>query len=152
VRRDQVALVSFRGVDADLLLPPTRSLVQAKRRLAELPGGGGTPLAAGLNCVLELSHGIVRRGATPVIVALTDGRANISVDGKPGREQAHLDALTAARRLRAAGLTTLLIDTSPRPGPRGEELALAMGARYLPLPHADAAHLSAAVRAQTQAA
>jgi len=149
VRRDQVALISFRGTDADVLLPPTRSLVQAKRRLAELPGGGGTPLAAGLERAFELGAGILRRGATPVIVALTDGRANVGRDGKPGREQAHRDALEAGHRLRAAGLTVLLVDTSPRPRPLGQELAAAMGARYIPLPHADAEHLSAAVRAQT---
>lgn len=151
VRRDQVALISFRGTGAEVLLPPTRSLVQAKRRLAELPGGGGTPLAAGVERALELADSIIRRGATPVIVALTDGRANIAADGSPGREQAHRDAMAAGRRLQAAGLTVMLVDTSPRPRPLGEELAAAMGARYIPLPHADAAHLSAAVRAQTQA-
>jgi magnesium chelatase subunit D len=149
VRRDRVALVSFRGTRAEVLLPPTRSLVRAKRRLAGLPGGGGTPLAAGLDSALALGGGILRQGATPVIVVLTDGRANIAADGAPGRERAHADALAAAQRLRGAGLTVLLIDTSPRPRPTGQELAAAMGARYLPLPQADAAHLSAAVRAET---
>jgi len=151
VRRDRVALISFRGRAAEVLLPPTRSLVQAKRRLAELPGGGGTPLACGLEAALELSDGIIRRGSTPVIVVLTDGRANVAADGAPGRARAHDDAISAAQQVRAAGLTVLMIDTSPRPRPLGEELAMAMGARYLPLPHADAAHLSAAVRAESQA-
>ena len=150
VRRDSVALVTFRGKGAEVLLPPTRSLVQAKSRLAELPGGGGTPVAAGLECALELSYGIIRRGVTPVIVVLTDGRANIAVDGTPGRERAQQDALAAGERLRAAGLVVLMVDTSPRPRPLAEELAAAMGARYIPLPHADAANLSAAVRAQTE--
>ena len=149
VRRDSVALVTFRGTGAEVLLPPTRSLVQAKRRLAELPGGGGTPLAAGLESALELSDGIIRRGATPVIVVLTDGRANIAADGAPGRERAQKDALAAGQRLRAGGMVVLLVDTSPRPRPLAEELAGAMGARYIPLPQADAARLSAAVRAQT---
>ena len=54
-RRDHVALVAFRGDGADVLLPPTRSLVQTKRRLEQLPGGGGTPLASGLKAALELA-------------------------------------------------------------------------------------------------
>ena len=56
VRRDQVALLAFRGREAELLLPPTRSLVRAKRSLAGLPGGGGTPLAAGIDAALALAE------------------------------------------------------------------------------------------------
>ena len=77
-RRDQVALVSFRGLRADLLLAPTRSLVRAKRSLAELPGGGGTPLAAGIRLALDIALGILRKGETPVVILLTDGRANVA--------------------------------------------------------------------------
>jgi len=146
VRRDRVALVTFRGTGAEVLLPATRSLVQAKRRLAELPGGGGTPLAAGLDRAMELADAVVRRGATPVIVVLTDGRANIAADGTPGRERARADAVAAGRRLSATGPTMMLVDTSPRPRIAAQELALEMGARYIPLPHADAENLSAAVR------
>ncbi len=149
VRRDSVALVTFRGTGAEVLLPPTRSLVRAKRRLADLPGGGGTPVASGIECALELCYGILRRGATPVVVMLTDGRANVAADGSPGREAARRDALSTAAGLRASRLVSLLVDTSPRPQPLARELAEAMGARYIPLPHADAAHLSAAVRAET---
>ena len=75
-RRDHVALVAFRGTEAELLLPPTRSLVQTKRRLAALPGGGGTPLAAGLMTAFEQAAQATRRGLTPTIAILTDGRAN----------------------------------------------------------------------------
>jgi magnesium chelatase subunit D len=147
VRRDQVALIAFRGQIAELLLPPTRSLARAKRSLAGLPGGGGTPLAAGLDAAFALADLIRRKGQTPTVVLLTDGRANIARDGAQGRPRAEEDAINAARQLRAAGISAVLVDTSPRPGPSGAQLASAMGARYLPLPHADATTLSKAVLA-----
>ncbi|MBX9876047.1 MAG: magnesium chelatase ATPase subunit D, partial [Beijerinckiaceae bacterium] len=80
-------------------------------------------------------------------VFMTDGRANIDADGKPGRGKAQADALMAARGLRGAGLTAILIDTSPQPQPQAAELAAAMGGRYLPLPQADATGVSRAVGA-----
>ncbi len=145
VRRDRVALVAFRGRGAELLLPPTRSLVRARRSLAALPGGGGTPLAAGIDAVRVLAEGLRRRGESVVVVVLTDGRANVARDGTGGRVQAEADARSAATALREIGLTSLLIDTSPRPQPVAADLARVMGAAYLPLPHADATALSRAV-------
>lgn len=147
VRRDRVALVAFRGTGAQTLLPPTRSLTQAKRSLAELPGGGGTPMAAGIDAAMALAEGALRRGDTPTIVLLTDGRANVARDGEGNRERAHQDALAAARRVRAAGVGVLMFDNSPRPRPAARELAAEMGAKYVPLPQADANALSNAVRA-----
>jgi magnesium chelatase subunit D len=147
VRRDRVALLAFRGRGAELLLPPTRSLVRAKRSLAGLPGGGGTPLAAGIEAAAALADGVRRRGETPIVIVLTDGRANVARDGTHGRARAEEDAIAAARAVCAAGVTTLLVDTSPQPQPLARRLATEMGASYLPLPHADAAALSRAVRA-----
>jgi magnesium chelatase subunit D len=147
VRRDRVAVLAFRGRAAELLLPPTRSLVRAKRQLAGLPGGGGTPLAAGLDAAMRLADVVRRRGETPTIVLLTDGRANIARDGAAGRERAETDARSAASMIRAARLSALLIDTAQRPQPLAARFAAEMGARYLPLPYADAASLSGAVRA-----
>jgi len=147
VRRDRVALIAFRGAGAELLLPPTRSLVRAKRSLAGLPGGGGTPLAAAIDAALDLADSVRRRGGTAVVVLLTDGRANVARDGTGGRAQASADALAAARRFRVAELTAVTIDVSPRPRPEAAELAREMGAIYLPLPHADATALSQAVKA-----
>jgi len=152
VRRDRVAVLAFRGKLAELLLPPTRSLVRAKRSLAGLPGGGGTPLAAAVDAAHALALACQRRGETPIIVLLTDGRANIARDGAPGRERATLDAQAAARSLRADRLTALLLDTSPHPQDGARQLALAMGAAYLPLPHAGAAQMSQAVRLASAAA
>jgi magnesium chelatase subunit D len=147
VRRDRVAVVAFRGRGAEVLLEPTRSLVRARRQLAGLPGGGGTPLAAGLEAAATLAGAVRRRGGTPVLVVLTDGRANVARDGAGGRERAATDARAAARRLRADGQVSLLIDTSPQPQITARELAAEMGAAYLPLPRADAASVSGAVQA-----
>ena len=91
--------------------------------------------------------GQVRRaGAVPVLVLLTDGRANIALDGEPGRERAAADALLMARLLRGAGFSALVVDTSPQPSAAAQALAQAMAALYRVLPHAGAAELSAAVR------
>jgi magnesium chelatase subunit D len=146
VRRDQVAVISFRSKGAELLLPPTRSLVRAKRLLAGMPGGGATPLASGIDAARELAEQLRRRGLTPSLVLLTDGQANVGRDGSTGRERAQLDALRAAKLLGACQFKMLLIDTSPRPQAAARSLAESMRCRYLPLPYADARTLASAVR------
>lgn len=147
VRRDRVAVIAFRGTGADLLLTPTRSLARARRCLSALPGGGGTPLAAGLDAALAQVEAALRRGERPVVVVLTDGRANVCRDGKGGRRAAAAEAEAAARSLRASGAACLVVDTATRPEALAAALAAAMAARYLALPHADAATLSRAARA-----
>ena len=150
-RRDSVALVAFRGTSAEVVLPPTRSLARAKRILAGLPGGGGTPIAAGIDTALALADTVRRKGQTPLVVLMTDGRANICRTGAPGRAQAFEDALQAGRQIRAAGIATLAIDTAPAIGPAGAaptaRLGEAMNARYVRLPYANSALVSQAVRA-----
>lgn len=147
VRRDQVALLAFRGKAAELLLPPTSALARARRCLGALPGGGGTPLAAGLQAAASLADALQRRGEAPKLVVLTDGRGNIALDGTADRPRALADAERVAQLLRASHLPALVIDISPRPQPEAGRLAAAMGARLLALPRADAAALSRAVRA-----
>ena len=149
VRRDRAAVVAFRGTGAEVLLPPTRSLARAKRSLAGLPAGGGTPLASGLDAAHQLALQITRQGESPVVVVLTDGRANLARDGSPGRVRATEDALAAARQFKLAGITALLIDTSAQPQATAQTLAQTMGASYIPLPHAGAQGLSQAVRLAT---
>ena len=151
VRRDQVALIAFRGNGAKLLLPPTGSLLRAKRCLAGLPGGGPTPLAAGVEAAMTLADTVRRGGRTPVITLLTDAHANIARDGAGGRTRAEAEAMDAARALRMSGVAALLVDTSPRPNPFARRIAAEMGARYLALPYADATALSRAVRAAAAA-
>jgi magnesium chelatase subunit D len=150
VRRDRVALLSMRGQGAELLLPPTSSLARAKRSLAGLPGGGGTPLASGITAALGLAVNIAREGQTPLAVFLTDGRANIALDGKHGRPGAEADALQAAGAWRASGYAGLIVDTAPRPHPFARKIAETAAAQYLPLPQANAGTLSAAVKLATK--
>lgn len=147
-RRDRVAVIGFRGDSAELLLAPTRSLVRAKRQLAGLPGGGGTPLAAGLDAATAAADAARRAGGTPLVVLLTDGRANIARDGSPGREGAARDALASGRALASRGIASLVIDTSAQPGEAARRLAAAMDARCVVLPHAQADALSVAVRGE----
>jgi magnesium chelatase subunit D len=147
VTRSEVALVAFRGTSAELLLPPTRSLTRARRTLAELPGGGGTPLALGLNAAREVAESVIAKGRSAALVILTDGRANIAADGSPGRPQAARDAETAAKAIAARGIDALVIDISARPGPEGAALTQALGGRFLALPRADARMLQAAINA-----
>jgi magnesium chelatase subunit D len=138
VTRSMVALIAFRGEGAQLLLPPTRSLTRAKTHLADLPGGGGTPLASGIQAALALALAEKAKAHTPLLVFLTDGRANIAQDGSPGRVAAARDALEAARAIRASSTAAVYIDTSARPSADGDQFARAMGAAYAPLPYLDA--------------
>ena len=147
VRRDQVALIAFRGKDATVLLPPTGSLLRAKRCLASLPGGGPTPLAAGIEAAMVVAASVRRAGRTPLITVLTDAHANITRDGAAERPRAEAEAIDAARAVAGRDMAALLVDTSPRPNPFARRLAAEMRARYVPLPYADATALSQVVRA-----
>jgi magnesium chelatase subunit D len=129
VARTHAALVAFRGQAADLLLPPTRSLSRAKALLASLPGDAALATALG-----ERS-----KGRDPLLILLTDGRANIARDGRPSRPLALEEAHAAARQVALSRIRAVFIDTSPRHGPGGGDLAAAMGARYVALPYLDAA-------------
>ena len=149
-RRDQVCVVGFRGTQAEVLLPPTKSLVRAKRSLAGLPGGGGTPLPHAMKLALELALQQRRLGVTPSLVMLCDGRANVSLQGSGGRAQAFQESLSLANAWRSQGLQSIWIDTSARPEPQAEQLAQAMGARYVPLPQANSQRMAQVVQAATR--
>lgn len=147
VRRDEVGLIAFRGTAAELLLAPTRSLTRVRRQLAQLPGGGGTPLASGIALARETAVQTAKKGARPVLVFLTDGAANVGLNGMGGRASADADVERASKTLKALGFSSMVVDTSARPGPQARKLAERLGARYMPLPLADAARLANAVRA-----
>ena len=135
IRRDEVAMLSMRGSKVDIVLPPTRSLVRAKRNLATLPGGGGTPFALGLRSANEMASSSERKGLTPIIVIMTDGKANVNLNGVGGRAGAHNDAITAAKELSMKSHRILFVDTSPQPEKLAQELAGIMAAQYFPLPY-----------------
>ena len=144
-RRDSVCIVAFRGAKAQLLLPMTRSLVRAKRAMTGLPGGGGTPLALALKMACEQSIQLQRQGVTPILVVLSDGRANVTLQGLGGRAQAQADALQWVQQWRQTGHRSLWIDTSVQPDPQVQNLADAMGASYMPMPQVQAQRMATAM-------
>lgn len=83
VKRDKVCLVAFRGEGAEVLLPPTGSIEQAYRLLEELPTGGKTPLAHGLeqSCRIIENQLLRDRRTIPLLVLVSDGRANVPLNG-----------------------------------------------------------------------
>jgi len=147
VRRDRVALITFRGEQASIDLPPTRSLVRAKRALQGLPGGGGTPLAAGLQLANRLLTQLERSGESTVAVVLSDGKANVALNGTHSRQIAKEDAEIQARHMLSLQTRCLFVDTAPRPLATAKHIADAMQAQYMPLPHGQntvlAGHISA---------
>ena len=134
IRRDQVAMMTFRGNQVNLILTPTRSLVRAKRLLAAMPGGGGTPLASAIQTSTQYATQLKRKGQTPVLVMMTDGRANVTAAGVGGREQAYADALMAAQRAKNENLNILFVDTSFKTQEANQIIAQQMGAKYILLP------------------
>jgi magnesium chelatase subunit D len=152
VRRDSVQMIAFRGEKAETILPVTRSLVRAKRSLSGLPGGGGTPVASAIDAAQLAIRDVRRRGHTPLVVMLSDGKANIARNGTADRSLAQQDALSSASSFASSGVSAIFIDTSARPQLLARELAAAMRARYLPLPQADARRVVVAVKETATAA
>ncbi|CAG9465357.1 unnamed protein product [Pedinophyceae sp. YPF-701] len=183
IRRDQVALIEFHGMTADVLLPPTRALAMAQRRLEVLPCGGGSPMAHALMLALDVAETARKRGSVgrAVAVLITDGRANVplsvsrggsaaqprepSARGAPQEPPApsalhirsgvteqivvdvpkadvHAEVVETARRLQAAKIDLVVVDTElpqlRRGKGLGQEVADAAGGMYVSLPGHDA--------------
>ncbi|HKS30484.1 MAG TPA: magnesium chelatase ATPase subunit I [Pyrinomonadaceae bacterium] len=143
VRRDHVALISFRGEGAEILMSPARSAARARRLLDELPIGGSTPLAHGLSASLELARRATAQGTRQIQLFLfTDGRANVTMRTQAPADKAlrrelirrEIEALGLA--LKGAQVSVMVVDTQTGFTSSGEGRALSetLGAHYVTLP------------------
>jgi len=148
-QRDEVAVIAFRGEAAHVLLAPTRGVDLAEQGLRELPTGGRTPLPHALQLALETLQRHAQHDAspTPLLVILSDGKANVAMTagGDPWRE-----TLALATQLAARGTPALVLDTESgylRLG-RAAQLAETLGAECLTLEQLTADNLALTIRAR----
>jgi magnesium chelatase subunit D len=160
-RRDRVALISFRGRQADLLLPPANSVDLAQMYLQEMPTGGRTPLSRGLYLALEVleTEWLKDRQVLPLLVLLSDGRANVAMSGSESSKGSNNsspaeEAKAIASLIQEKRIPSVVIDTEIGFIQLGlaQSIAEAMGAHYVKLDDLRANKLAEAVRYQLSTA
>merc|ERR1712106_80231 len=165
--RDRICLIPFQGAEADVLLPPTKSIAMAKKRLEQMPCGGGSPLAHALQMALLTGLNAQKTGdvGKVVVVMISDGRANVplcnslgeefdpdsdedSKDGKPSRKYLKEEVLACAKQLGSkTGFNLLCVDTENKFISTGmaKDIANAAMGKYHQLPKADGKGIASVV-------
>ena len=151
-RRDRVGLIAFRGTGAELLLPPTGSVEMAQWCLQEMPTGGRTPLARALYVAMETleTERLKDRDVLPLLVLLSDGRANVSLSGDQLTQLAagNGEIESLAQTISDAKISAVVVDTEQDFIKLGlaQVIADSMSARYIKLEDLAAESLAEAVR------
>jgi magnesium chelatase subunit D len=142
-RRDRVGMIAFRKNTAELILPPTNSVELAQRCLTKLPTGGRTPLAHGLKLGMDTVKHSMRAEDIPLLVLISDGRANVNLHGGDPVEE----ATCIAHEIASEGIHTIAIDTEQDFISFGlvKKISEAMGGKYLRLEELSATPLVRAI-------